>query len=151
MIVRSKSVNRGWLRKQAAAGKLWLKCSMHLTDDYAWDNASNFCKMDEFKQVYLYQPLESEEYSKLEEELNELFKASHPGMPDPEAVRVLRVQIERMQRDHADNQREIAAGRMVFYFQDFKYKSGYVSGDKLQGSWSLHSNLYYDYEIREAA
>jgi len=151
MIVRSKSVNRGWLLKQAAAGKLWLKCRMHLTDDYAWDNASNFGKMDEFKQVYLYQPLESEEYLKLEEELNELLKASHPGMPDPEAVRVLRVQIERMRRAHADSQRDLAAGRMIVDVQDFKYKSGYVSGDKLKGHWSLHANLYYDYEIREAS
>ena len=39
-----KTIRRDWLRKQIEAGKVVGKCDMHLTDDYAWDNASGFGK-----------------------------------------------------------------------------------------------------------
>ena len=36
------TVNRGWLKRQIAAGKVEARCQYHLTDDYAWDNANDF-------------------------------------------------------------------------------------------------------------
>ena len=40
----SKTVNRGWLKKQIAAGKMLIKCDYKMTDDYAFDAATNFGK-----------------------------------------------------------------------------------------------------------
>lgn len=37
-----KMVNRGWLKRQIAAGKIEARCNFSYTDDYAWDNATNF-------------------------------------------------------------------------------------------------------------
>lgn len=48
-----KTVNRGTLKRAAQRGELWIKCNYHYTDDYAWDNASGFGKMDEFQKAYL--------------------------------------------------------------------------------------------------
>lgn len=39
-----KTIRRDWLLRQIEAGKVVGKCDMSLTDDYAWDNASNFGK-----------------------------------------------------------------------------------------------------------
>ncbi len=33
-----QTINRGWLKKQIAQGKMEAKCDYHLTDDYAYDN-----------------------------------------------------------------------------------------------------------------
>ena len=41
-----KTVNRAWLKRQIDAGRVEAKCSHHLTDDYAFDNANNFGKTD---------------------------------------------------------------------------------------------------------
>lgn len=147
MAVKS-SVNRGWLRRQASAGRLWIKCRFHMTDDYAFDNANNCGKMDSFKKAYLYQPIANEEYRKLEEELESLYAASHPYMPDSKQVLSLRDRMERIYRDHQEKQREHAAGMIMVDSQDFRYKSGHVYGDKERGSWSIHSNLNYEYEVR---
>ena len=35
-----KTIRRDWLRKQIEAGKVTGRCEMHLTDDYAFDNAT---------------------------------------------------------------------------------------------------------------
>jgi hypothetical protein len=37
-----KTINRGWLKRQVAAGNVEAKCNHHLTDDYAYDNANRF-------------------------------------------------------------------------------------------------------------
>lgn len=37
-----KTVNRGWLRRQIAAGKVEARCNYRYTDDYAFDNATGF-------------------------------------------------------------------------------------------------------------
>lgn len=147
MSVKS-SVNRGWLRRQAAAGRLWIKCCFHMTDDYAFDNANNCGKMDSFKQAYLYQPIEDEEYSKLKEELEALYASTHPYMPDSDMVLSLRNRMEWIYRAHHQQQQDLASGKIMVDSQDFRYKSGHVYGDKERGSWSIHSNLNYEYEIR---
>lgn len=36
-----QTVNRGWLKRQVAAGNLDAKCDYHLTDDYTYDNGNN--------------------------------------------------------------------------------------------------------------
>ena len=46
-----KTVNRGWLKRQVKAGKVEAKCTGHYTDDYAFDAANGFGKMDEWKPV----------------------------------------------------------------------------------------------------
>ena len=38
---KSRTVNRGWLRRQIEAGKIEIKTDMILTDDYAFDAAYN--------------------------------------------------------------------------------------------------------------
>ena len=43
-----KRVNRGTLKKAAREGRLMLRCRYHYTDDYAFDAATNFGKMDGF-------------------------------------------------------------------------------------------------------
>ena len=41
-----KTVRRDWLKRQIAKGNIEIKCNMILTDDYAYDNASNCQKSD---------------------------------------------------------------------------------------------------------
>jgi len=38
----SKTINRGWLKKQIVKGNIEAKCNHRLTDDYAFDNATDF-------------------------------------------------------------------------------------------------------------
>ena len=47
-----KTVNRGKLRRLAEQGKLLARCEFHYTDDYAWDNATNFGKMENYLPVF---------------------------------------------------------------------------------------------------
>ena len=42
----STTVKRNWLRKQIELGNIEIKCNMILTDDYAFDNATNCQKSD---------------------------------------------------------------------------------------------------------
>jgi hypothetical protein len=44
----SKTVNRGWLKKQVALGKVEAKCDYRMTDDYKMDVANNFGTMTKF-------------------------------------------------------------------------------------------------------
>lgn len=42
----TKTVNRGWLKKQIIKGNVEAKCNHKLTDDYAFDNATGFGATD---------------------------------------------------------------------------------------------------------
>jgi hypothetical protein len=42
----TKTINRGWLKKQLVKGNVEAKCDMRLTDDYAFDNATGFGKTE---------------------------------------------------------------------------------------------------------
>lgn len=39
-----KTIRRDWLKKQIDKGVVQAKCDIHLTDDYAFDNAAGFGK-----------------------------------------------------------------------------------------------------------
>jgi hypothetical protein len=59
-------MNRGQLLRAAKKGLLHAKCTMKLTDDYAFDNAVNFGKMSEFLPVALDVPHASRKYDNTE-------------------------------------------------------------------------------------
>jgi len=46
----SGTVNRGWLKKQIAAGNVEIKTDIILTDDYAFDASSN-CQKSEWRKA----------------------------------------------------------------------------------------------------
>lgn len=45
----SKTVNRGWLRKQVEKGNMEVKCCYHMTDDYRYDYDNNCGKTGWFQ------------------------------------------------------------------------------------------------------
>lgn len=45
----SKTVNRGWLKREVAKGNMMVRCCYHMTDDYARDYADNYGKTDWIK------------------------------------------------------------------------------------------------------
>lgn len=137
---RPTSVNRGWLRRQAVAGKLWLQCCYHYTDDYAFDNADGFGKMDYFKQAYL----RAEFSHPLEAEIDAMYAAgaSHADV-EPKMA-----ELSRLRQSHASRESEKAEGKIMLWSHDFRFKSGHASGDKFHGRFSIHSNLCYEYEVR---
>lgn len=144
----TKSVNRGYLKKMAAAGRLYVKCSYHYTDDYAYDNAVNFGKGDSFIQVYL-QP---EYVSPYEAQINAIYdEARKRG----ESAQITHVTVEPLmelqRRDYRvwrAQQDELSKGRSSFTAHDFTSKAGGCDGDKQQGKLYIHSNLSYAYEVR---
>lgn len=131
----SRSVNRGWLKRQCEAGKLWLKCEQHLTDDYAGDAANNFGIMDNYKQAIIRPDMP--------EELKPVGKGYRE---EQEAFEKFISQWK------ADNdvcaKADGSGGKIIRYASDFRSGSGYVDGDKKRGTFSIHSNLWYSYEIR---
>jgi hypothetical protein len=118
----TKKITRAALINAARKGTLFVKCSFRLTDDYAYDNAYRFGKEDGFSQAYLD---ESE------------FETTETGL-----------ERDRAYRQHREEIRTLAAGRHLFTLWDFRTKSGHVFGDKTGGSFNVHSNLSYSYEIR---
>lgn len=44
----STTVNRGWLKKQINDGKMLVRSSFQLTDDYGFDESNNFGIKDEW-------------------------------------------------------------------------------------------------------
>jgi len=40
--MKTKTIRRNWLYRQIEAGKVTGMCNLHLTDDYAYDNATGF-------------------------------------------------------------------------------------------------------------
>jgi len=136
----AKKANRGHLLRAAKAQRLFVKCSFHMTDDYAHDNANGFGKMDAFKQVYLRQP----HASPLEARIDGMYAngATHKEVePLMEALR-------REWGAHADQERKNAEGKLMLATRDFRTKSGHIHGDTKRGSFGVHSNLNYEYEIR---
>ena len=47
----SKTVNRGWLKKQIEKGNVEIKCDMILTDDYAFDAAYKYQKEESWRKA----------------------------------------------------------------------------------------------------
>ncbi len=131
------SVNRGWLKRQCEAGKLWLKCEMRLTDDYAFDAAYNFGKMDNYKQAIVRPDMP--------EELKPVGKGYRE---EQEAYSRWLSRWEEENGVHA--KADGSGGKIVLYPSCFKAKSGccYCTGDKNKGSFNIHSSLYYEYEVR---
>lgn len=136
----SKTVNRGYLRKMAQQGRLWVKCAYHYTDDYAFDSADNFGKMDSFKQVHLY-----EEHSHpLEAEIDALYAEGKSHLD----VEPLMRQLSAARSQHHMEQQDKAQGKVLLWPRDFGFKSGCAYGSKQAGRLSIHSNLSYEYEVR---
>ena len=48
-----KTVNRGKLKRLAEQGKLLGRCKYRYTDDYIYDNATNFGRMENYFPVFL--------------------------------------------------------------------------------------------------
>ncbi len=139
-----KSVNRGYLKKAALAGRLFLKCRYHYTDDYAYDNDVKFGKGTEFKKAYVQADFKTPEG----EQINALFAASHPHLPDLKVVEELQ-EVSRRASDEFRNAEAAAnLGSIRLYSSDFTSKSGGCRGSKQAGSFSIHSNLSYEYEVR---
>lgn len=138
------SANRGYLKKMALAGRLYLKCRYHYTDDYAYDNAVKCGKGTEFRKAYVQAEFTTPEA----EQINALYAAAHPGMPDADAVEKLQ-EISRKASQVFRNAEEAAnVGSIRLYNTDFRSKSGGCYGSKESGSFSIHSNLSYEYEVR---
>lgn len=140
MTTATKKINRGHLVRAAKRGQLFVKCRFHMTDDYAFDNAVGFGKMDEFKQAYFRYP----HTSPLETRIDDMYAAgaSH------EDVEPLMEELRRERFDHNGQEEQKAQGKITVRLSDFRTKSGHVSGDATSGNFSIHSNLNYDYEIR---
>jgi len=47
-VLKVKTVNRGWLKKQIEKGIVMARCDYHYTDDYAWDYANNCGKQETY-------------------------------------------------------------------------------------------------------
>ena len=45
----TKTIRRDWLKRQIELGRIEAKCNYHLTDDYAYDNATGFGRTDWLK------------------------------------------------------------------------------------------------------
>jgi len=141
---KTTKANRGHLIRMAKAGRLFVKCSYSMSDDYAFDNANNFGKADDFSEVFL-----SAEYeSPAREEMNALFAAAHPVMPDENELETIRVKINRDDQAFRAAEDKECGDRFKMKMWDFRTKSGHCSGTKESGSFTVHSNLCYEYEVR---
>jgi len=136
----AKKANRGHLLRAAKKGQLWLKCSYHLTDDYAFDNATGFGKADEFARAYLYVPHESS----LSKKIDQLYSdgATH------EDVEPIMEELRRQRMNHESGQRDSARDMVTMRRDDFRGPCGSVTGTTESGRLHIHSNLTYEYEIR---
>jgi hypothetical protein len=144
----TKSANRGFLKKMAAAGRLWIKCSYHYTDDYAYDNAVNCGRSKDFKQAYLT----PDHVSPYAEEIDRIYTEARAA---GESAQITHTRVEPLmerQRQHyrtfRAEQEKLMTGKVELYASDFRSKSGSMRGDKQSGQFSVHSNLLYYYEIR---
>lgn len=136
----TKKVNRGHLLRAARKGNLWAKCNFRLTDDYAWDAADGFGKMDDFLRVYLRDP-----YTRPNpDQINQLYAT---GAPQDEIQRA-RDDEQRHWREFCDVQRDKACGMLMLNVDDFRSQCGHCHGNAECGNFSIHSNLNYAYEIR---
>ena len=146
--VTAKSVNRGYLKKMAAAGRLYVKCNFYYTDDYAWDNDNKCGREDQFRQAYL----EPEHVSPYGEEIDRIYTEARVA---GESAQITHVRVEplmELQRAHyrafRAEQEKLSQGMVSFTARDFGTKSGSCDGSKTAGTFSIHSNLCYAYEVR---
>ena len=135
----AKKANRGHLLRAAKNGNFWVKCRFHLTDDYARDNENNFGKMDDFAQVYIV----PEHTSELDDRINAMYAdgATH------EEVEPLMSELREQRLAHRLHHDELSRGMVKMTEWHFR-GSGHCFGTVESGSFSIHSNLNYDYEIR---
>ena len=141
---KTTKANRGHLIRMAKAGRLFVKCSYSMSDDYAFDNANNFGKADAFSQVFLSAEYESPH----REELNALYAAHHPKMPPETEIETIRIAINRDDQAFRAAEDKECDGRFKMKLWDFRTQSGHCSGTKESGSFTVHSNLCYEYEVR---
>lgn len=128
--METRTVNRGWLKRQALKGKLWLKCAYHYTDDYKGDAANNFGEMDDFAQVAIW-----------------------PEFPKPEGYEAMpydrQSSLYSEWRWKVRNENE---GKILLDESDFAGRgSGHAYSSeqsKNKGRFAIHSNLSYYYEVR---
>lgn len=123
-----RTVNRGWLKRQALKGKLWLKCAYHYTDDYLADAADNFGEMDHFAQVAIW-----------------------PEFPKPEGYEAMPYdQQSRLYSEWRWAVRRELDGKLLLDESDFRGCGHAYSSEqgKNKGRFAIHSNLSYYYEVR---
>ncbi len=144
----AKKANRGHLKRAAKKGQLYVKCSFRYTDDYAWDDAVNFGKMDEYVRVYFKSEEITPEIDALEGQINDLFTAVHPNMPDVAVMEPLREKLGFLRRALVAVEDEKAKGMIKMSAWEFTGKSGHMVGDTKEGYFNVHSNLSYEYQIR---
>lgn len=143
-----KKATRAHLIRAAKAGRLWVCCSYRYTDDYAYDNAVNCGKESGFSQVYLV----PEYVSPYADEINQIYNDARAA-GEPAQVTHTRVEplMEKQRRGYQEFERQHAAksaGMKQLRMSDFRTKSGWITGTTASGSFHVHSNLCYRYEIR---
>lgn len=142
MVSVTKKINRGTLKKAAQAGKLWVKCQYHYTDDYAWDNAVKFGKQDEYCQAYFV----PEFRSSVADQIDAIYAHAHANKlpaPHAEVEPLMKIQ-ERESRAFSELHEELGRGKIKVREHDFTCKSGGV----YENTFRIHSNLVYHFEIR---
>lgn len=51
MSTKTTTINKLWFKNRLKNNELLVKCNLKLTDDYAFDNAYNFFKEDNFREI----------------------------------------------------------------------------------------------------
>lgn len=142
-------INRRHLLRAARKGMLWVKCSFHYTDDYAYDASVDNGKMDGYKQAYVYREISDQRAAELESAIEALFAAHHPGMPPADTLNPLHNELSTIRQEHHKAQVDASGGMVMFTEKNFHTKSGHVRGDSDSGDFHVHGNLKYEYEIRD--
>lgn len=145
----AKRINRGHLRRAAKKGHLYVKCQFHYTDDYAFDYANNNGKGSHYRQVRIR--TYSAEARKLRDEIDQYY-ADHKGQPSSVSHAAVEPKLEearRLDREHRTVEQANYPGVVWMNESDFRGKSGCVFHDSTikKGSFSIHSNLVYEYKI----
>lgn len=142
-------INRGHLLRAARKGMLWVKCSFHYTDDYAYDASVDNGKMDGYKQAYVYREICDPRAAELKSAIEALFSAHHPAMPPAAELNPLQNELSSIRQDHHKAQVDASEGMVMFTERDFRTESGHMNGDTDSGHFNVHSNLSYEYEMRD--
>jgi len=145
----TKKTTRGTLQNAAKKGQLWVKCIFSLTDDYAYDNANNFGKDDTFTQVYWMPEFVSSVGATIDKMYSDARANGTPAAETHLAVEPLmeqqRQEYEAFKKLHDERSR----GMAQFRKWDLTTQSGGCWADSdTTGSFRIHSNLSYRYEIR---
>lgn len=134
----AKKANRGHLKRAAAKGQLFIRCRYRYTDDYAWDAADNFGKQDEFYKIYI---MEDFQCSLNARDIRDLPYEEREYL-------IAKANEERHAHYNKEKQKAKELGAVALdkhYFEN----GTRVYGDTESGTFSVHSNLSYDYEIRK--